>query len=80
MYLNKLRKGKDPRPFFSHLTITNVPFVSCKNYTEDEIIDAIDSFRKYGLIRPINEVFSDEIRFDHSRIFKELYKRYLVNS
>jgi hypothetical protein len=63
-YLNKLRKGKDPRPFSSHLTITNVPFVSCKNYTEDEIVDAIDSFSKYGLIGPINGVFSGEIRFD----------------
>jgi hypothetical protein len=63
-YLKKLRKGKDPRPFSSYDGITDVPFVAYRNFTEQEVKDAIDSMRKDGLIIIINDVFPREIRFD----------------
>jgi DNA-binding HxlR family transcriptional regulator len=63
-YMNKLRKGKEPRPFFSHIDVTDVPFVSDMSYTEEEVMDAIDSFRKQGLIKPITEILPGEMRFD----------------
>jgi hypothetical protein len=64
LYLKKLNKGKDPRPFSSHLAITNIPFVSYIDYREGEVADAIHSFKIDGLIKPINEVFHGEMRFN----------------
>lgn len=63
-YLEKLRKGKEPRPFPSYTGITDVPFARFEDYSESEIADAIDSFRKGDLIKPINDVFPKEMRYN----------------
>lgn len=63
-YMNKLRKGKGPLPFFPHVDTTDVPFASYTSYTEEEVEDAVDSFRKQGLIRPINDIFRGERRYE----------------
>ena len=60
-HLNKLRKGKEPQP---NLGITDVPSVLSKKYSEPEIVDAVESFRSNGIIKPINEVFPGEMRYD----------------
>ncbi len=63
-YLTRLKKGKEPRPFPYYAGITDVPFVLDTDYAESEITDAIESFRKDGLIKPINDVFPGEMRYD----------------
>jgi hypothetical protein len=63
-YLEKLRKNCDPRPFSSYRGITDVPFVACRNYTEDEVKQAVDLLRKCGLIRLVQQIFPDEMRYD----------------
>jgi hypothetical protein len=73
-YMNKLKKDKEPRPFFPHVDITDVPFASYASYTEEEVEDAVDSFRKQGLIRPINDIFRDERRYE---IMDESLKSFL---
>jgi DNA-binding PadR family transcriptional regulator len=60
-HLNKLRKGKEPQPY---LGITDVPSVLSIKYSESEIVDAVESFRSNGIIKPINEVFPGETRYD----------------
>ena len=62
-YIKNLKKGKEPRPFPSYTGITDVPFVLDTNYTESEIADAIESFRNDGLIKPINDIFPGEMRY-----------------
>ena len=63
-YLKKIKLGKEPRPFSSYQGITDVPFVLYRNYSEEEIKDAINSLREDGLIKVMNNVFPDEMRFD----------------
>jgi hypothetical protein len=63
-YMEKLRNNRDPRPFSSYKGITDVPFVAYRNYTEDEIKQAVDSLRKCGLIRIVLPIFPGEIRYD----------------
>jgi hypothetical protein len=75
-YINKLRKGKEPRPFFPHVNITDVPFASYINCTEEEVEDAIDSFRRQGLIRPIKHIFRNERRYE---IMDESLKSFLTD-
>jgi hypothetical protein len=63
MYLKKLKKGKEPRPFPSYTGITNVPFVLDEGYSESEITESIESFRNDGLIKFIYDVFPGEMRY-----------------
>jgi hypothetical protein len=72
-YMNKLRKGNEPQPFLS-LDVTDVPFASYASYTEEEVEAAVDSFRKQGLIRPINDIFRGERRYE---IMDESLKSFL---
>jgi hypothetical protein len=70
-YLKKLKKGKEPKGFEYVLKgfeydayITNVHLIADVNISNSEITDAIKTFTDNDLIRPINEVFSGETRYD----------------
>ena len=63
-YLEKLKKGKDPRPFSSFPAIFQVPFIQYIEYTRQEIEEAIASFVEDGLIKPTLEVYPGERRYD----------------
>jgi hypothetical protein len=65
-YLKMLKKGKDPRPFSPYPAILHVPFVQYMEYTKQEVEDAIASFVEDGLIKPIQEIYPGEKRFDIS--------------
>ena len=61
VYLKKLRNLRAPRPFSQFPPI--VPYVGYTKYDEEEVEDSLQSFRKAGLIRPIESATSKEIRF-----------------
>ncbi|MGH9985348.1 MAG: hypothetical protein ACRD8W_15515, partial [Nitrososphaeraceae archaeon] len=63
IYLQQLRRGKEPRPLPSYSIISDVPFALDLNYSETEIAEAIESFRYINLIEPINDIFPGEIRY-----------------
>ena len=63
-YLEKLKKGKEPRPFPYNASITNVHFIVDVNLSKSEVINAIKSFIDNGLIKLINDVFPGEMRYD----------------
>jgi hypothetical protein len=65
-YLEKLKKGKDPRPFSSFRAIFQIPFVQYMDFTREELEDAIVSLTEDGLIKPILEVYSGETRYNIS--------------
>ena len=65
-YVEKLKKGKDPRPFSSYPAILHIPFVQYTEYTKQEVEAAIASFAEDGLIKPILEIYPGEKRFDIS--------------
>jgi len=72
-YLDKLKRGKDPRPFSSYPAIIEIPYVPYIRYTKDEVEDAIASLAEDGLVKPILELFPGEKRFDISdRSLKKL--------
>jgi hypothetical protein len=65
-YLEKLKKGKDPRPFSSFHAIFQIPFVQYMDFTKQEFEDAIVSLTEDGLIKPVLEVYPGEKRYDIS--------------
>ena len=81
-YLEKLKKGKDPRPFLSDPAILHIPFVPYIVYTKQEVEDAIASFAEDGLIKPILEIYPGEKRFDISdkSLKRLLYLIWLVKT
>lgn len=62
-YLQQLRRGKEPRSNRSYSAITDVPFSLNVNYSEREIAEAIESFRRIGLIKSIDSIFPGETRY-----------------
>lgn len=56
MYIKKLARRKEPRPF-SHYP-PPVPYVFYRNFTDTEIEEAIQLFHKAGLIRIIPSIFA----------------------
>jgi hypothetical protein len=80
-YIKKLKKGKDPRPFSTSSPRNHIPFVNYIDYTEEEVADAIDSFRTEGFIKPINEIFPGEMRFDivDNSLKKLVYDIWFIN-
>ena len=63
-YLEKLKKGKEPKPFPYNPSITNVHFIIDVNLSESEVTDAVKSFEDNNLLRLINDVFPGEMRYD----------------
>ena len=63
-YLRMLKRGKDPRPFRTSSPFPGVyvPLVYF-TWTEDEVVDAIESLCQEGLIKQIMPVFHGETRF-----------------
>lgn len=66
LYLKKLKNGKDPRPFSSFFPRFYIPFINYRNYSFREVTDGIKLFKEDGLIKPIDEIFPGEIRYDIS--------------
>lgn len=62
-YLEKLKKGKEPKPFPYDASITNVHFIVDLNLSKSEVTNAIKSFIDNGLIKFINDVFPGETRY-----------------
>jgi len=58
-----LKRGEEPKPFSSTFPRIFIPIIHSTEYTKDEVVDAIESFRQEGLIKQIMPVFDDETRF-----------------
>ncbi len=57
MYIKKLGRRKEPRPFSHYLPF--IPYVYYRNFTDTEIEEAIQLFHKARLIRIIPSIFAE---------------------
>ena len=64
VYLDLLKRGINPRPFSKYSSIPRIPSVIYRDYSEREVKEAIDFLKDDGIIKPIQEVFPDELRYD----------------
>lgn len=63
-YLESLKRGNDPRPFLKYSSISQIPSVVYKGYSEREVEEAIYSLKNVGIIKPIQGVIPGELRYD----------------
>jgi len=61
IYIKKLRKMKEPRPFSHYPPL--VPYIFYRNFTDTEIKEAIELFNKASLIKIIPPVIAGETRY-----------------
>jgi hypothetical protein len=61
IYIKKLRKMKEPRPFSDYPPL--VPYIFYRNFTDIEIKEAIELFNKAGLIKIIPPIIAGETRY-----------------
>jgi DNA-binding PadR family transcriptional regulator len=63
IYLQQLRKGKEPRPSPPYSAISDVPYILNLNYSETEITEAIELLKCINLINLVDSIFPGETRY-----------------
>ena len=63
-YFKLLQKCAEPRPFSEYSKCLEIPYIHFHNFSKKEISDAVQLLKKYGIIKPIADIYPGEMRYD----------------
>jgi DNA-binding PadR family transcriptional regulator len=79
MYLRLLKFGIEPKPFTPYPAILQIPFVSYTSFTKKELLSAVETLKKYGLIERDTSIPSEKrFRIRNENLRHLIYSVWLV--
>ena len=63
-YLKLLKKCREPHPFSKLSKCLEIPYIHFHDFSKEEISEAVKLLKKYGIIKPIADIYQGEMRYD----------------
>jgi hypothetical protein len=80
-YIKLLQKCNEPRPFSEWSMCLEIPYIHFHNFAKNEISDAVQLLKKFGIIKLIPSIYPGELRYDicNDSVKKILYDYWFLH-